>query len=140
MVAGLIQRGVGADLFEIRPASPYPEDYLETVEKARVERDEGIEPPLERRIDAIASYETVYLGFPIWGETVPPVVRSFLRAHDLGGKILVPFITHGGFGLGTSLSVLAAHAPNAQLKEAFSMEADQERRTMNQVREWLTSR
>jgi flavodoxin len=140
VVAGLIQRGLGADLFEIRTASPYPEDYLETVEKARVERDEGIEPLLERRIDAIANYETVYLGFPIWGETAPPVIRSFLRAHDLRGKILVPFITHGGFGLGNSLSVLGAHAPNAQLKEAFSMEADQERRTMDHVREWLASR
>ncbi len=140
VVAGLIQRGLSADVFEIRPASPYPEDYLETVEKARAERDEGIEPPLERRIDAIANYETVYLGFPIWGETAPPVIRSFLRAHDLSGKELVPFITHGGYGLGTSLSVLQAHAPNARLKEAFSMEADQERRTMNQVREWLASR
>lgn len=139
VVAGLIQRGLGADLFEIRPASPYPEDYLETVEKARAERDEGIEPPLERRIDAIANYETVYLGFPIWGETAPPVIRSFLRAHDLGGKVLVPFITHGGYGLGKSLSVLQAHAPNAGLKEAFSMEADQERRTMNRVKGWLDS-
>lgn len=41
VVAGLIQRGLGADLFEIRPAYPYPEDYLQTVEQARQERDSG---------------------------------------------------------------------------------------------------
>jgi len=33
VVAGLIQRGLGADLFEIRPAHAYPEDYLQTVEQ-----------------------------------------------------------------------------------------------------------
>ena len=139
VVAGLIQRGLGADLFEIRPASAYPEDYLETVEQARVERDEGIEPVLENRIQAMADYGTVYLGFPIWGETAPPVIRSFLRAHEVGRRELVPFITHGGYGLGSNLSVLATHAPNAQLKNPFSIEADQERQTMNRVKGWLDS-
>ncbi len=41
VVAGLIHRALRADLFEIRPASAYPEDYLATVEQARQERDRG---------------------------------------------------------------------------------------------------
>lgn len=50
VVAGLIQRSLHADLFEIRPARPYPEDYLETVEQARQERDSGFEPALESKV------------------------------------------------------------------------------------------
>ncbi|ALN83713.1 flavodoxin family protein [Lysobacter capsici] len=84
------------------------------------------------------AYDTVYLGFPIWGETTPPVIRSFLKAHDLSGKTLTPFVTHGGYGLGNSQSVLDSHAPRAQLRRGFSLEADQERRTMNQVKTWLS--
>ena len=137
VIAGTLQRALAADLFEIRPARPYPEDYEQTVEQARRERDRGDEPPLEATVPDMAAYETVFLGFPIWGETTPPVIRSFLRAHDLSGKTLRPFITHGGYGLGNSLAVLADHAPGAQIEPPFSMEADQERRTLNQVTSWL---
>jgi flavodoxin len=137
VIAGTIQRALAADLSEIRPARPYPEDYEQTVEQARQERDRGYEPPLEATVPDMAAYETVFLGFPIWGETTPPVIRSFLRAHDLSGKTLRPFITHGGYGLGNSLAVLADHAPGARIEPPFSMEADQERRTLNQVTSWL---
>lgn len=139
VVAGLIHRALGADLFEMLPARPYPDDYLATVEQARQERDSGRERTLASKVADIARYETVFLGFPIWGETVPPVVRTFLSAHDLSGKVLVPFITHGGYGLGNSRAVLARAAPKSQLQQGFTMEADQERATMNQVNAWLQS-
>lgn len=137
VIAGLIQRGLQADLFEISPSTPYPKDYLETVEQARKERDSGFEPALETRIGDLADYDTVYLGFPIWGETAPPVVRSFLKTHDLTGKTLIPFITHGGYGLGDSRSVLKTHAPRAKLADGFVMEGEQERKTMERVTAWL---
>jgi flavodoxin len=137
VVAGLIQRACGADLFEIRPAAPYPEDYLATVERARQERDSGSQPALAARLPEIGVYDTIYLGFPIWGETTPPVIRTFLATHDLAGKTLVPFVTHGGYGLGNSQSVIAGHASKAKLPPPFVMEADQERRTMNLVNQWL---
>ena len=85
----------------------------------------------------MADYNTVFLGFPIWGETAPPVVRSFLSGHDMSGKTLIPFVTHGGYGLGKSLAVLASHAPKARLLNGFAMEMDQERRTMERVTSWL---
>lgn len=139
VVAGLIQRALEADLFEIQPALPYPDDYLATVEEARKERDGGRERALASRVQDVARYETVFLGFPIWGETVPPVIRAFLSAHDLSGKVLIPFVTHGGYGLGNSQMALARAAPRARLQQGFVMEADQERRTMNQVNAWLKS-
>lgn len=138
VVAGLIHRARGTDLFEIRPASAYPEDYEQTVEQARKETESGYRPPLEATVPAIAGYDTVFLGFPIWGTTVPPVVRSFLSAHDLSGKALIPFITHGGYGPGNSKSVLASDAPKARLLDGFVMEMDQERRTMERVTSWLS--
>ncbi|WP_207388097.1 flavodoxin [Hylemonella gracilis] len=137
VIASLLHRSLNADLFEIQPATPYPEDYLETVEMARQERDSGRERSLAIKVANMAVYDTVFLGFPIWGETTPPVIRAFLSAHKLSGKSLIPFVTHGGYGLGNSQSVLARLAPEARLHKGFSMEADQERRTMNQVNDWL---
>lgn len=137
VVAGLIHRATSSDLFEIRAASPYPEDYLATVEQARQERDSGFEPALDGTVSSLSTYDTVYLGFPIWGETTPPVIRSFLKQHDLSGRTVFPFITHGGYGLGNSLSILSSHAPKARLLGGFSMQADQERQTMERVDDWL---
>jgi flavodoxin len=139
VIAGVISRSLGADLFEIEPAKPYPADYFETVEQARRERDSGYEPPLKARFPAMAAYQTIYLCFPIWGETAPPVIRSFLAVHDLSAKTLVPVITHGGFGLGSSLAVLRLHALNARLLDGFTMQGSQERQTTTRVTAWLNT-
>ena len=56
---------------------------------------------------------------------------------DLSGKALVPFITHGGYGFGSSLAVVVEHAPGARLAKEFSKECDQERESLRQVTEWL---
>ena len=137
VIAETLHRQLGADLFEIRPSRPYPENYEEHVVQATRERDSGYEPPLADRVTGIAAYDEVFLGFPVWGETVPPPIRSFLKSHDLRGKTLRPFITHGGFGVGDSPSVLSSRAQGARIAAPFVMEADQERRTLNQVKEWL---
>ncbi|RJT33395.1 flavodoxin [Mesorhizobium waimense] len=137
VIAGQLSRALPADLFEIAPATPYPADYFETVERARQERDRGNRPPIKAQLPSTASYATVFLGFPIWGETAPPVIRTFLAVHDLAGKTIIPFITHGGFGLGNSQAVLASHAPQARLMDGFSMQAPQERQTIERVTQWL---
>ena len=59
VIAGTLQRALEADLFEIEPLRPYPEDYEQTVEQARQERDRGYEPPLKARAPGVAAYDTV---------------------------------------------------------------------------------
>ncbi|WP_342202938.1 flavodoxin [Mesorhizobium carmichaelinearum] len=137
VIAGQLSRALPAELFEIAPATPYPADYFETVEQARRERDRGYRPPLRSQLPSMAAYATVFLGFPIWGETAPPVIRSFLALHDLAGKTIVPFIMHGGFGLGDSLDVVASHAPQSRLITGFTMQGPQERQTIERVAQWL---
>jgi flavodoxin len=137
VVAGQVNRALHADLFEINPATPYPDDYFETVEQAKQESDRGYEPPLKSKVADIASYTTVFLGFPIWGMTAPPAILSFLTAHNFSRKTVIPLITHGGYGLGDSLAVVARHIPQAQLTEGFSMQAPQERQTIERVTKWL---
>lgn len=137
VIARQIRRAMDATLFDIKTETPYPEDYEATVEQARRETQSQYLPPLGHFVADIGRYDTVYLGMPIWGMTAPPVIRSFLRAHNLSGKVVIPFITHGGYGLGNSIDVLRAHMPGADLRPAFSMEADQERKTLEQVSCWL---
>lgn len=137
VIAGTIHRALKTDLFQIKPARPYPEDYEENVRQAAAETARGYEPPLEARVTNLAAYDEIYLGHPVWGTTLPPVIRSFLRAHDFRGKTIRPFITHDGYGLGNCIELLTNHAPGARIEKPFVMEADQEKRTLGAVRGWL---
>jgi flavodoxin len=137
LIATQIARAKGATLFQIIPADPYPDDYEEQVAQATDERNRGYEPPMMADVPAFSSYETVFLGFPIWGTSAPSIIRSFLSRHEMAEKTLVPFITHGGFGLGNSLAVVTEHAPRARILEAFSKQCDQERETLTEVTQWL---
>ena len=92
LIAGTVRRVIGADLFEVQPAVPYPEDYEATVAQAEREKQAGYEPALKELVAQMGDYSTVYLAFPIWGSTAPTVVKSFLSKHDLSGKDLVPLI------------------------------------------------
>jgi flavodoxin len=137
LVARQIRQARNGILFEIEPAVPYPEDYETTVRQAEAETKRGFQPPLKVAVSDIGSFETIFLGFPTWGMTPPPVIRSFLSTHELHGKTLVPFITHGGYGRGNAMGVLKKHAPGAKIVEGFVMEGEQEKRVLARVTGWL---
>lgn len=137
VIAGVIHRSLNTDLFEIEPATPYPEDYFETVEQAKKERTRGIKPALKNNVANIEGYQTIYLGFPIWGTSVPAVVQTFLSTHNLAGKTLIPLITHGGYGSGDSQTILTSLAPAARWVKPLVIECDRERRITETVIQWL---
>lgn len=137
VVANQVSRTLKADSFEILPKNPYPDDYFETVQQAKKEIERRYEPPLRKKVADMISYRTVFLAFPIWGMTLPPLVRSFLSSHDLSGKTIIPLITHGGYGLGDSLDIIAHKARQANLLEGFSMQAPKERQTIERIMAWL---
>jgi flavodoxin len=139
LIAAKVRRDIGADLFQIQPAEPYPEDYEATVAQAERERLAGFEPPLKENVAEIGAYSTVYLGFPIWGSTAPTVIKSFLAKHDLSGKDLVPLITHGGYGAGDILAVLRRMAPKARVYKPFVIRMDQERAILKELADWMQS-
>ena len=91
-----------ADLFEIRPERPYLradlnwEDPLSR--STREMKDPDCRPAIAGKVENMAQYDVVFVGFPIWWNREPSVVDTFLDAHDLAGKKLVPFCTSGGTG------------------------------------------
>lgn len=137
--AGALSRRLGADLFDIRTAEPYPADYEEHVEIARQQRDAEATPALAENVVELNGYNTIFLGFPIWGGALPAPARTFLTTHDVSGKVLVPFITHGGYGPGSAPETMAELAPDARHVAPFVIECDQERRQLEELDSWLSS-
>jgi flavodoxin len=137
VIAGALARRFGADVFELRPREPWPADYDEMVAWASRWRESDDDLPLAEGVGDLDRYGTVFLGFPVWGTELPAVTRSFLRSHDLSGKTVVPFITYGSSGEGTSMRTARALAPDAQLLKPFVLRCDQERSTLDSLNTWL---
>ena len=99
-IANLIHLEVGGTVHEIQPEVPYPNSYNAVVDQAKEEIQAGYRPALRSTLDHVESYDTVFVGSPNWWNTIAPPVATFLSEHDLSGKTIVPFCTHGGGGLG----------------------------------------
>lgn len=91
-----------ADLFEIRPETPYTAadlDWTNKHSRSTLEmQDENCRPALAADALDITKYDVVFVGFPIWWGREPGVIDSFVEAHDLTGKRVIPFCTSGGGG------------------------------------------
>ena len=76
---------------------------------------------MKKRMDDIADYDIIFLGSPIWSGTIAPPVKAFLSGHDLSGKQVVPFVTHGGGGAGSSFTDMKKLAPRAGFSKGLSL-------------------
>lgn len=90
-MANTIKERIGADILEIEPATPYPTDYNECGDVAKVERDENARPQIANLPDSIDEYDTIFVGYPIWWHTAPMIIGTFLENYDLTGKEVYPF-------------------------------------------------
>ena len=65
----------------------------------------------------IEQYDVVFVGFPVWWYTAPTIIKTFLESYDFVGKVVVPFATPGGSGLGETSWTLQEVVPGASVKE-----------------------
>lgn len=95
-IAGMIN----ADLFEIVPATPYPETFKELFDLSLAEKNNDDYPEIKNKIDNLNDYDVIYIGYPIWHTYFPQIIKTFLRDNKeiLKKKIVVPFNTHAGGG------------------------------------------
>jgi flavodoxin len=125
-VAEMIHIEVGGDLIPLELQNPYPANYNAAVTQVSEENESGFLPPLKIKIE-LAQYDTIFLGFPTWGMQLPPPVKSFLNDYNLTGKTVIPFNTHAGYGLGSSLQTIGKLCPNSTILEVFSIKGGIER-------------
>jgi flavodoxin len=136
-IADQIHKSVGGDIFEIQAVKLYPDDYDAVVKQARQELKSGEKPALKTKIENIKSYDLVFIGYPNWWGTFPAPVKTFLSGYDFSGKTIVPFCTHGGSGLGRSVSDISKLCPKSTLLEGVAILGKDVKTAQNEVSEWL---
>ena len=117
-VAKTLAEAADADLFEIVPEAIYTAedlDWRNEQSRSTMEmKDSTARPAVATKVENMAQYNTIYVGFPIWWYTAPRIINTFLEQYDLTGKTIIPFATSGGSDMGKSGEDLQkASAPNA---------------------------
>lgn len=115
-VAGYIAAAMDADVFVLEPAEPYSSDDLNwSDENSRVVYEH--DNPDARNVELVAasvdeweSYDTVFIGYPIWWHIAAWPVDGFIAANDFTGKTVIPFCTSSSSDLGESGELLAEAA------------------------------
>jgi len=137
-IAKEIQRQTGGDLFEIVCETPYSNDYSTVLKEAKRDLEKQARPKLATHVKNMKQYDTVILGYPIWWGTIPMPVASFLEEYDFAGKKIIPFCSHGGVGLGRSVSDITKLAPDAVIGEGLAVHYSGDSNLVEKISEWLS--
>lgn len=139
-VAKDLAAAIDGDLFEIAPAEPYSAADLNWNDKqsrSSIEmNDESCRPAIASRVEGMSSYDTVFVGFPVWWYVEPRIIDTFLEAYDFSGKTIVPFATSGGSGLGKAPQRMQEIAAGARVLGGALLNG---RPSADELRSWATS-
>lgn len=138
-VAGYIAGETGADLFEIVPADPYTRadlNYNNSSSRVVYEHDNPeIRPEIAEYPD-LSAYDIIFLGYPLWWQSPPNIIHTFVENTDLSGKIVIPFSTSLSTGTGRNAEVLHSYQPAANW---IAGERFQSRVSESSVQSWVES-
>ena len=108
--AQALAAAAGADIYVIRPKTPYTKadlDWTDKKSRSSMEmNDRASRPALADTSAHVADYDVVFVGFPIWWYVAPTIINTFLESYDFSGKTIVLFATSGGSGFGKTLEGL----------------------------------
>ena len=137
IAAGMIADMTGADLFKIEQKEPYAKDYNECIAQAQEDQRSDARPELTSYPDSIDEYDVIYLGYPDYWSTMPMAVFTFLEHFDFSGKVIKPFCTHEGSGLGHSMDDIRKLCPDADVREGLAIHGASVGRAKNDIENWL---
>ena len=129
-VANYIATATDGDLFELEPAELYSDADLNwTDDNSRVVREHDDESlrDIELVADTVEnwdSYDTVFIGYPIWWGIAAWPANGFIEANDFTGKTVIPFCTSSSSGLGESGELLAEMAGTGDWQEGQRFRSD----------------
>jgi flavodoxin len=137
VIAEQIQKATGGVIFEIQPVKDYPSDYNTVVDQAKKEINANYKPALKALVKNIETYDVIFIGSPNWWSTIAPPVATFLSSYNLEGKTIIPFMTHGGGGMGHSVSDIKKLCPKSIVLDGLPISGSYVRRAQNDVENWL---
>ena len=79
------------------------------------------------------SYDTIFIGCPVWWWTAPMIINTFTESYNFKGKTVIPFCTYASTYRDETLAKIAELTPDAKHLKGFGAIS----RNTDGITEWL---
>ena len=136
--ARMIAEVTGGTLYEIVPQQAYTSDDLDWNDRqsrSSVEMNNPqARPALKDTKLEVATYDVIFIGYPIWWNQAPRIINTFIESYNLKGKTLVPFATSGGSGITGSVNALKKAYPDLEWQDGKLLNGA----SQNTIKNWVS--
>ena len=138
-LAEKLAEATGGNLFEIVPEELYTKsdlNWMNPKSRSSVEmKDRACRPAIASHVEDMASYDAVFVGFPVWWYREPSIIDTFAESYDFTDKTIIPFATSGSSGIGSSSENIAALAKGAKVASGERFKAGT---SVEELRDWAS--
>jgi flavodoxin len=138
-VAAKLASAVNGELFEIIPEVPYTGkdlNWMNPKSRSSVEmKDRSCRPAIASKVENMAEYDVVFVGFPIWWYREPSIIDTFMESYDFTGKTVVPFATSGSSAIGESGQNMQNLAKGTKVEEGKRFSA---KTSEDELKQWAS--
>lgn len=137
VIAEYIVDITGADLFKVETVKTYSVNYKTCCDEALIQKNNNERPELKKYLENVDDYEVIYIGYPNWWGTMPMPMFSILEKLNFTEKIIKPFCTHEGSGLGNSESDIKRVCKGAKIMSALAIRGSLVHYEREKVESWI---
>lgn len=138
-VAADLAEATGATLYEIKPTVKYTDadlDWRNENSRSSVEmKDKESRPEIVKDLEDAGSYDTIFIGFPVWWYTAPTLINTFVEAYGFEGKTVIFFATSGGSDLKKANADFKAAYPKINWKDGKALNGE----SKEEIKAWAES-
>lgn len=136
VVAETIRDAVGGELFEIETEKNYLADHMKMIYEAKDELTKGIRPKLKAYPEDLDRYDTVFLCYPNWWNTLPMPVLGFIEHYSWEGKRIIPVNTSQGSGAGKSVEKIRKVCKGAEIDPPYELIGSSVDEMTDEISDW----
>ena len=121
IIANKIAELTNSDTFKIEQQPTYSNDYSECIDQAKRDQRNEARPELKEMPNNLDKYDVIYLGYPNFWGTMPMAMFTLLENINLDNKIIKPFCSHEGSGLGRSENDIKKLCPKSKVEKGLEI-------------------
>lgn len=137
VLAEYIRDFINCDIFKVEASVPYAKDYDTCIKEAE-ERQTNHNAPIIESIPDLSSYEVIYIGSPVYWNVMPEELVTALSGINFSGKIIRPFVTHEGSGLGGIPDELRRVCLGAEVVSPIAIKGTDVYNAKSKIEEWIS--
>lgn len=127
-VAEQIAELAGADLNRIDREEAYGADFRDVAEEEILK---GNRPSITVEVEDISSYDTIFVGYPIWFKEAPAMIATYLESNNFDGKRIIPFCTSSSDKIDSSLHIFEEICQDAIIESGYTAN------DLNSIGQWI---